>query len=156
MTEIFICAGETSGEKYGAALIREFHKLDPEAKFFGIGGEKMMAAGLEPLFSLHDLNLIGLIEVVRHFPRLLKLQSRLKKEIIRRQPQAAVLIDSPDFNLRLAGYLRRKGIPVLYYVSPTVWAWRKNRLKKIKKCVSKMLLIFPFEQKIYELSLIHI
>lgn len=150
MTQIFICAGETSAEKYGAALIREFQKVNPQARFFGLGGEKMTAAGLEALYSLQELNLVGLLEVVRHLPRLLKLQSHLKKEIIRRQPQAAVLIDSPDFNLRLACYLRRQGIPVLYYVSPTIWAWRKNRLKKIKACISKMLLIFPFEQKIYE------
>ena len=150
MTKIFISAGETSGEKYGAALIREFKRLNPQAKFFGLGGEKMLAAGLEPLASLRELNLIGVFEIISHFPRILKLYSWLKKEITRRQPQAAVLIDSPDFHLRLGRFLRRKGVPVLYYVSPTVWAWRKNRLKTIKKSVTKMLLIFPFEQKIYE------
>lgn len=150
MTKIFISAGETSGEKYGAALIREFRNLCPEAKFFGIGGEKMLAAGLDPLASLRELNLVGVFEIIGHFPRVLKLYSWLKKEIIRRQPQAAVLIDSPDFHLRLGCFLRREGIPVLYYVSPTIWAWRKSRLKTIRKCVSKMLLIFPFEQKIYE------
>ncbi len=150
MKSVLIVAGENSGEKYGASFIREFKKKHPQVQFFGIGGKAMEAAGLKKIFSLQDLNVVGMVEIAYHFPRILKIFHRLKKITREKQPDAAVLINSPDFNLRLARFLKKMGIPVLYYVSPTVWAWREGRLKTIKKNVTKMLLIFPFEEKVYK------
>lgn len=144
-----IIAGENSGEKYGARIIHEFRKFHPSATFFGIGGKEMEKEGVDLLFSIKELALVGAFEVITHLPRLIRIFSHLKKEIARREPVASVLVDSPDFNLRLAKVLKKKSIPVLYYISPTVWAWRKGRLKTIKNAVDKMMLIFPFEEKIY-------
>lgn len=144
-----IIAGENSGEKYGARIVHEFRKLHPSATFFGIGGKEMEKEGVDLLFSIKELALVGAFEVIAHLPRLRRIFSHLKEEIARREPVASVLIDSPDFNLRLAKVLKKKSIPVLYYISPTVWAWRKGRLKTIKNAVDKMMLIFPFEEKMY-------
>ncbi|MDH5705975.1 MAG: lipid-A-disaccharide synthase [Candidatus Aminicenantes bacterium] len=150
MDSIFIAAGENSGEKYGASLVGQFKKLHPSFSFFGIGGKHMAAEGVELLHSVEDLGVVGGFEVISHLPRLKKIFDRVSREVRHRKPAAAVLIDSPDFNLRLAKKMKKMSLPVLYYVSPTVWAWRKNRLKTIKKTVKKMMLIFPFEEKIYE------
>jgi lipid-A-disaccharide synthase len=152
MDSILIIAGENSGEKYGADLVRQFKKLHPSFTFFGIGGKHMATEGVEILFSINDLGVVGGFEVLSHLPRIKKILNRIKNQVKRRQPVASVLIDSPDFNLRLAKKLKKKSIPVLYYISPTVWAWRKGRLKTIKKTVEKMMLIFPFEEKIYKES----
>ena len=149
MRPILIVAGESSGERYGADLVREFRRLHPEAEFFGIGGSRMAAEGVETLFSVKELSLMGVFEVLSHVPRVRGILRRLGREAVGRKAAAAVLIDSPDFNLRLARMLRKAGIPVLYYVSPTVWAWRAGRLKTIRKAVTRMMLIFPFEEKIY-------
>jgi lipid-A-disaccharide synthase len=143
-------AGENSGEKYGASLIREFKKKYPSFEFFGIGGSQMKNEGVNLLYSIQDLSHVGIFEILSHLPRLKRILNGIKKEVEKRKPVAAVLIDSPDFNLRLVKSIKRLGIPILYYISPTVWAWRKGRLKKIKKYVDKMLLIFPFEEKIYQ------
>ena len=150
MSFILIITGENSGEKYGARLVHEFKKLRPSFQFFGIGGQEMEREGVDLLYSIQEMGLVGGLEVVSHFPRLIKIFNHLKKEIHLKKPKAAVLIDSPDFNLRLAKKLKKYSIPILYYVSPTVWAWRKKRLETIRKTVSKMLLIFPFEEKIYQ------
>ena len=150
MDSIFIAAGENSGEKYGASLVRQFKKLHPSYSFFGIGGKHMAAEGVELLYSVEDLGVVGGFEVIPHLLRLKKIFDRVLLEVRLRKSAASVLIDSPDFNLRLAKKIKKMSIPVLYYVSPTVWAWRKNRLKTIKKNVKKMMLIFPFEEKIYE------
>ena len=152
MDSILIITGENSGEKYAANLVHQFKKLHPEFAFFGIGGKNMAAEGVELLYSIHDLGVIGGVEVLTHLSRIKKIFNRINREVKTRRPKASVLIDSPDFNLRLAKKLKKQSIPVLYYVSPTVWAWRKGRLKTIKKTVEKMMLIFPFEEKTYEES----
>jgi lipid-A-disaccharide synthase len=149
MKSILIIAGENSGDKHGANLVRDFKRLHPSISFFGIGGEHMAEQGVTLLASVEDLAVVGIFEVVAHLPRIRKIFKGIKKEAVKKNPIAAVLIDSPDFNLRLAKHLKKLSIPVLYYISPTVWAWRKKRLKTIKKVVDKMLLIFPFEEKIY-------
>ena len=149
MDSILIVAGENSGEKYGANFVLQFKKERPSLSFFGIGGKKMEDEGVEILFPMEELAVVGVVEILGHLPRIRRIFRRLKDEIKNRKPLASVLIDSPDFNLRLAKRLKKLGVPVLYYISPTVWAWRKGRLKTIKKTVSKMLLIFPFEEKIY-------
>lgn len=149
MSSILIVAGENSGEKHGADFVRKFRDLRPSATFYGIGGKHMAAEGVNLLYSVEDLAVVGIFEIVAHIPRIRKIFHRIKKETINLRPAAAVLIDSPDFNLRLAKHLKDLSIPVLYYISPTVWAWRKKRLNIIKKSVDKMCLIFPFEEKIY-------
>jgi lipid-A-disaccharide synthase len=147
---ILIIAGEKSGENYGAAVVRELRDFRPEASFFGIGGKNMAEAGVEIIVPMKALAVMGLAEIVTELPRLRGIFRQILAEVKTRRPAAAILIDSPDFNLRLAKRLKRAGVPVLYYISPTVWAWRKGRLRTIKAAVRKMLLIFPFEQKIYE------
>jgi len=147
---ILIVAGENSGEKCGASLIREFKKKFPSFEFFGIGGLQMQDAGVNLLYSIQDLSHVGIFEILSHLPRLKRILGSIKQEVESRKPVAAVLIDSPDFNFRLLKSIKKLNIPVLYYISPTVWAWRKGRLKTIKKYVDKTLLIFPFEEKIYK------
>jgi lipid-A-disaccharide synthase len=114
----------------------------------------MAAEGVELLFSMEDLAVVGIFEVITHLPRIKKIFNQIIKAARQKAPAAAVLIDSPDFNLRLAKRLNPVSIPILYYVSPTIWAWRKGRLKIIKKTVNKMMLIFPFEEEIYKEHLI--
>jgi lipid-A-disaccharide synthase len=150
MNSFLFVAGENSGEKYGADVVREFKKKYPSSSFFGIGGRRMQEEGVELVFRVEELSAVGLFEVFSSLFRIRKTFRGLEREISARRPRAAVLIDSPDFNLRLAKRLRRQAIPVLYYISPTVWAWRSRRLKTIKRTVNKMLLIFPFEKAIYD------
>ncbi len=150
MASILIIAGENSGEKYGAGLVHQFKKINRAFSFFGIGGKYMAAEGVEIVVPMERLAVVGVVEILSHLPRLRLIFDRLKKEISKRRPVVSVLIDSPDFNLRLAKKIKKLSIPVLYYISPTVWAWRKGRLKTIKKTVDKMLLIFPFEEEIYQ------
>lgn len=150
MPSILIIAGENSGEKYGADLVRQFKQTHPEVSFFGIGGAHMQAEGVELLFTIKDLSLVGIFEIISHLSRLRQILKQMCKETISRHPLAAVLIDCPDFNLRLAKSLKKTSIPVLYYISPTIWAWRMSRIKAIKALVKKMMLIFPFEEKIYK------
>lgn len=146
---LLIIAGEKSGETYGAEVVRRFRAIHPGIRFFGIGGTKMAAEGVDILVPMDALAVVGLFEVVSHLPRIRRIFNRIRREVETRRPAAAVLIDSPDFNLRLAKKLHRLGVPVLYYIGPTVWAWRKGRLKTVKKYVREMCLIFPFEEDIY-------
>ncbi|MBM3312417.1 MAG: lipid-A-disaccharide synthase [Candidatus Aminicenantes bacterium] len=149
MNSVLIVAGEKSGENYGAAVVREFLKLEPGTAFFGVGGRNMADAGVEILAPMEDLAVVGLAEVVTEIPRIGRLLRRLAEDAGRRNPAAALLIDSPDFNLRLAKRLKALGVPVLYYIGPTVWAWRRGRLKTVRDFVRKMCFIFPFEESLY-------
>jgi len=145
---VLIIAGETSSDKYGAHLVQAVKTLCPSLSFFGIGGQHMEEEGVDLLFHVRDISLVG-FEIIFCLFNLLKIFKRLDLETTLRKPAAAILIDSPDFNLRLAKKLKKRLVPVLYFIGPTVWAWRKGRLKTIKNNVTKMLLIFPFEEKIY-------
>jgi len=149
MPSVLIVAGESSGDRHAAGLVRAFRDLDPSVRFFGTGGPALEGEGVELIASIADLALVGLFEIVRALPRVKRIFNRIVRECEARRPAAAVLVDSPDFNLRLAKALKKRGIPVLYYISPTVWAWRRGRLKTIRACVERMLLIFPFETEIY-------
>ncbi len=149
-SQILIIAGEKSGEKHGAALVEAYKKFDPEARFFGVGGSHMEKAGVRLIGRIEDLAVMGIFEIVSQLPRIKRIFERVKSEVRNDHPRAAVLIDSPDFNLRMARYLKKQDIPILYYISPTVWAWRKSRLKTIRRTVSRMLLIFPFEKTLYD------
>jgi lipid-A-disaccharide synthase len=144
-----LSAGEASGDTYGAQLAEALARLAPNSTFFGMGGEKMRAAGCELLIDAKDVAVVGLVEVVKHLPDIRRRFRHLVGEAARRKPDAAVLIDFPDFNLRLARELHWLGIPVFYFVSPQIWAWRTGRVKQIQKYVRKMIVIFPFEQEFY-------
>jgi lipid A disaccharide synthetase len=147
-----LSAGEASGDTYGAQLIDALRQLTPSSEqptFFGMGGEKMRAAGCELLVHANEVAVVGLVEVVRHLPDIRRRFKHLVAEAARRRPDAAILVDFPDFNLRLARELHRLGIPVFYFVSPQIWAWRTGRVKQIQKYVKKMIVIFPFEQEFY-------
>ncbi|HEX3154117.1 MAG TPA: lipid-A-disaccharide synthase [Candidatus Angelobacter sp.] len=144
-----LSAGEASGDTYGAQLIEALRGLAPGAAFFGMGGEKMRASGAELLVHANEVAVVGLVEVVKHLPDIRRRFRHLVAEAARRKPDAAILIDFPDFNLRLARELHRLGIPVFYFVSPQIWAWRTGRVQQIKKYVRKMIVIFPFEQEFY-------
>jgi lipid-A-disaccharide synthase len=147
--QLLLSAGEASGDTYGAQLVEALRELSPDATFFGMGGEKMRASGCELLIDAKDVAVVGLVEVVKHLPDIRRRFKHLVAEAARRKPDAAILIDFPDFNLRLARELHRRGIPVFYFVSPQIWAWRTGRVKQIRKYVRKMIVIFPFEQEFY-------
>lgn len=144
-----ISAGEASGELYGAGLIEALRRFVPGAEFFGVGGQRMRDAGFDSVIDAHAISVVGLTEVVTHLPHIYGEFKRLVREAKLRKPDAAILIDFPDFNLRLARELDKLGIPVIYYVSPQLWAWRQGRIEQIKKYVRKVLVIFPFEADFY-------
>lgn len=152
-TTIFISAGEASGEHYGAlltaALKRRLEQAGVAAQFMGMGGTRMEAAGLERVVRAEDVAVMGLTEVVRHLPQIYGEYRKLKRAIRTRRPAVAVLIDSPEIHLRLAKELHRLGIPVIYFVSPQLWAWKKHRIRLVQRYVGKMLVIFPFEEGFY-------
>lgn len=153
---IFLSAGEASGDVYGAGLMEALreeirqHSDTTPPEFFGVGGDAMAKAGCDLVVDAHEIAVVGLAEVVQHLPRIYGLFRRVVSEVERRRPDIAVLIDFPDFNFRLAKQLHKRGIPVVYYVSPQLWAWRQSRIQLVRKYVRKMLVIFPFEQKFYE------
>src|SRR5512142_707877 len=146
---LLISAGEASGEAYGAQLIAALRARMPTAEFFGVGGERMRAAGHDLIIDARQIAVVGLAEVVTHLPKIYGEFRRLLREVDRRRPDVAVLIDFPDFNFRLARELHRRGVPVFYYISPQLWAWRPGRVELVRRYVRKMLVIFPFEAEWY-------
>jgi lipid-A-disaccharide synthase len=150
---IFISAGEASGEHYGALLVSalksQLAAAGHTAEFFGMGGARMEAAGLERIVRAEDMAVMGLTEVLRHLPRIYGEYRKLKRAIRERRPAVAVLIDFPGLHFKLAAEFHRLGIPVVYFVSPQLWAWKKGRIKKVRKFIRKMLVIFPFEEAFY-------
>src|SRR4030066_481341 len=123
MKSILIVAGENSGDRYGSDAVREFKKNHADIAFFGVGGERLAEEGVEICSSIKELSAVGIFEVITRLPQIRRVFTLLEKEVQARNPAAAILIDSPDFNLRLAQKLHKSGIPILYYISPTVWAW---------------------------------
>jgi lipid-A-disaccharide synthase len=150
---IFISAGEASGEHYGALLVEELQKrlaaAGQTAQFFGMGGTRMEAAGLERIVRSEDVAVMGLTEVIRHLPRIYGEFRKLKQAIHARRPSVAVLIDFPEIHFRLAEQAHALGIPVVFFVSPQLWAWKKHRIKLVRKYIDRMLVIFPFEEEFY-------
>jgi len=143
-------AGERSGDMYGGELARALKARIADAEIFGCGGEAMRSAGVETLVDIHQVALIGISEVVTGLPKAYRAMQDLVAEAARRKPAAAILIDSPSLNLRLAERLKRHNIPVIYFVSPQIWAWKKWRIRKINACVDLMLCLFDFETEIYQ------
>jgi lipid-A-disaccharide synthase len=146
---LLISAGEASGEAYGAQLIAALRGAAPEAVFFGLGGQAMRAAGCDTVVDARDVAVVGLAEVVTHLPRIYGEFRKLLRAVDAQKPDAAILIDFPDFNFRLARQLHRRGVPVFYYISPQLWAWRAGRIRLVRQYVRKMLVIFPFEEQWY-------
>jgi lipid-A-disaccharide synthase len=150
---IFISAGEASGETYGALLIEALRKRlaasGQSANFVGMGGPQMAAAGLERVVRAEDVAVMGITEVVRHLPRIYREFRKLKQSIRARRPDVAILIDFPDIHFKLAEELHRLQVPVIFFVSPQLWAWKKHRIKLVQKYVDRMLVIFPFEEPFY-------
>jgi len=147
---ILIIAGEASGDLHGSSLIREIKNLSPETELFGVGGVNMQNAGLTMLYHSDKLNFMGFVEILRHIPFIKKVQRHLINEVIERKTKYAILIDYPGFNLSIAKKLKKLGVKIFYYISPQVWAWGQGRIKKIKKLVFKMFVLFPFEEVFYK------
>jgi lipid-A-disaccharide synthase len=151
---IFISAGEASGEHYGALLAtslkQQLAQAGKSATLFGMGGERMQAAGVERIVRSEDVSVMGITEVLAHLPKIYREFRKLKKAIRTRRPDVAVLIDFPDFHFRLAREFHRLGVPVVYFVSPQLWAWKKHRIRLVQKYVRRMLVIFPFEEAFYK------
>ena len=148
--ELFIIAGEMSGDAYGAALVRELVKQDPRVRVAGLGGPQMAAAGVDLMQDLTSHAMMGFAGLLENIGGLFRAYRRTIHRLSIDPPDAVVLIDFPEFNLLIARHAKRLGIPVIYYVSPQVWAWRTGRVKKIAKRVRKMLCLFEFEKKFYE------
>ncbi|HXI90912.1 MAG TPA: lipid-A-disaccharide synthase [Blastocatellia bacterium] len=149
---IMIVAGEASGDKHGASLARALAQLHPEIKFqlFGAGGEEMRAAGVETLVDAREVGIIGVLEIARAIGKLYRAYRTLLRAARSRRPSAVVLIDWPDFNMRLARQLHREGFKIIYYISPQVWAWRRYRIRALRRNVDRMLVILPFEEEFYK------
>jgi lipid-A-disaccharide synthase len=151
MPRLLVSCGEPSGDLYAADLVRHLRQgAAAPLEVFGLGGERLEAEGVRLLGHVRDLAVVGLWEVVSHLPRFRRIFRSLLADVDGRRPDLAILVDYPDFNLRLARALHRRGVPVVYYVSPQVWAWRKRRLGAIRAHVAHMIVIFPFEAKVYE------
>ena len=147
--ELLVVAGEASGDLHGARLISELRRRVPDLATFGLGGDEMRAAGLQPVAHSSEVSVVGITEVLKVLPRIREVFADLLHEVDRRRPALAVLIDFPDFNLRLARQLKERGLEVIYYISPQVWAWRRGRVKTIARLVDRMLVLFPFEVDFY-------
>jgi lipid-A-disaccharide synthase len=144
-----ISAGEASGEFYGVGLMSALKRLDPGAEFFGVGGEAMRRAGCDTVADARQLSVVGIVEVLSHLPGIWREFRKLVREADRRKPDAAIVIDSPAFNFRVAKDMHARGVPVIYYVVPQLWAWREQRVKRFHQWIKKALVIFPFEEQWY-------
>ncbi|MFH1136758.1 MAG: lipid-A-disaccharide synthase [Pseudomonadota bacterium] len=149
MTRIMIVAGEASGDLHGANLVRAAQALAPGLDFYGVGGRNLGAAGVELLYGLDYMALMGLTEVISGLGRAWEVMSALKKSLRRDRPAALVLIDYPDFNLFLARTAKREGVPVFYYICPQIWAWRTGRIRKMARLTDRRVVVFPFEVDFY-------
>jgi lipid-A-disaccharide synthase len=146
---IALVAGEASGDLLGAALIEALRERRPDLRFFGVAGPRMRAAGCEAIADTAELSVMGVTEILRHLPRLLRLRRRVRAEILARSPEVFVGIDSPEFNLGLAAWLKQRGLRTVQYVSPQVWAWRQGRVRHIGAAVDRVLCLLPFEVEFY-------
>lgn len=150
MNHILIIAGEASGDMHGAGFVREFLKIQPDCRFFGLGGDRMAEAGVDPAYHIKSLAFLGFWEVLKNIRFINNVEKEILSLVDELQPKMAVLIDYPGFNLRLAPKLKKRGIKIFYYISPQIWAWGEKRVKKIKENVDMMATIFEFEKDIYE------
>ena len=145
---VLVIAGEASGDIHGAGLVKELRRRS-EFAFFGMGGDRMAEEGVEIVRHVREMSFLGFVEVLRHLPFVRRVFREMVVSLERRNPRVVVLIDYPGFNLQFAKEAKKRGFPVLYYISPQVWAWGRRRVKKISQCVDRMVVIFPFEEGFY-------
>ncbi|MCX8011677.1 MAG: lipid-A-disaccharide synthase [Desulfobacterota bacterium] len=148
--KILIIAGETSGDLHGANLVKEQVSLKPHLRFYRLVREKVKNVGVELIGNITEIAVVGIAEVFFKLKKIYQIYYQLKKLLIKSKPDLVILIDYPDFNLLFARKVKRKNIPIIYYISPQVWAWRRSRVKKISQLVKKMIVIFPFEKSFYQ------
>lgn len=147
---IGIVAGEASGDALASHLMAAIRQVRPEVEFVGIGGPKMKSAGMQVLFPMEKLSVMGYMEVLRHYREITGIRRKLRAYLLDNRPALFIGVDAPDFNLDLELALKRQGIPTVHYVSPSIWAWRGERINKIKRAVTHMLALFPHEPKLYQ------
>ena len=147
--KLAIVAGEASGDLHASEVVRELKKLDPNLETFGIGGDLLAAEGMRVLHHAREMGIVGLFNVIRHLGMFRRVLDEMATTIDRERPDAVMLVDYPDFNLRLAKRCKAMGLRVIYYISPQIWAWRQGRVKQIARVVDRMLVIFPFEEDFY-------
>lgn len=148
--KIMMSAGEASGDMHAAAVAAEIKKANPDIEIFGMGGQNMRDAGVRIIYDIENLGIIGVVEVIKHLPLFFKLRTFLKREMIEEKPDVVVCIDYPGFNMKIAHVAKELGIPVVYYIAPTIWAWNKGRAKNIVRDVDQVASIFPFEAEAYK------
>ncbi len=156
MKKIVIVAGEVSGDLHAAGLLKELKRINQPIQFFGMGGEKMKEAGTELYFHIKDLSFMGFFEVLKNIGFVKVVLKKMTELLDQTKPDLAILVDYPGFNLKFAQRIKKRKIPILYYISPQIWAWGGKRIEKIKKLVDKMLVVFPFEEKIYQDALVDV
>jgi lipid-A-disaccharide synthase len=148
--KLMIITGEVSGDLIGGSLIRELKSLEPELIICGIGGDRMKTAGMELIYHTNQMAFLGFVEVIKHLPFIHEVQKKLLQIIENENIHCVILIDYPGFNLSIAKKIKKLGVKIIYYVSPQIWAWAKGRVKKVRKLVDKMLVVFPFEVDFYQ------
>lgn len=145
ISKLFLVAGEASGDLHGAFVLRQTLKALPDLHVFGIGGVRLAELGMQELYRADEVNVVGFVDVAKRIGFLRRVIHDLKTAIVQEKPDAALLIDYPGMNLRLAKFLSEQGVPVIYYIAPQVWAWKENRVEQIRKYVSRLLVVFEFE-----------
>ncbi|MBF0253032.1 MAG: lipid-A-disaccharide synthase [Candidatus Omnitrophica bacterium] len=145
MKNIFIVTGEVSGDQRGAELFRELKKIRPDLNCFCVGGDELERAGAELIEHIKNMSIVGLLDVIRNLGKIKKQFQKCEQEIIKRKPDAVILIDYPGFNLRLAKFIKKQGIPVIYYIIPQVWAWHESRVEQLREDTDKIIVLFDFE-----------
>jgi len=148
--KIFLVAGEPSGDLHASRLAKEIKKIDPEITLAGIGGAKMAAEEVRLFYRTDELAIIGVLDVLKHLKKIKEMFSSFLAKVEEEKPDLVILVDYPGFNLRLAKELKKRRVKILYYISPQVWAWGKGRIKTIKRCVDKILVLFKFEEALYK------
>jgi len=148
--KVFIVAGEVSGDIHAAKLLYALKKMDPKLSSSGIGGDQMISAGLDARYHIKDMAFLGIGEIIRHLPFIRRVFKDMVAQLNRFNPDVVILVDYPGFNLKLAKKIKRMGYPIVYYISPQLWAWGRRRVKKIKAYIDRMLVLFPFEKDFYK------
>lgn len=147
--KILVIAGEVSGDAHAAELVRAIKEVNPGIKFYGIGGDELRALGMEIFFHISEMAFLGIGEIIKHLPFIFRVKKTLMEWAKNEKPECVILVDYPGFNLRIAKSLHNIGIPVIYYISPQLWAWGQKRVEIIRRYVDRMIVLFPFEEKFY-------